>query len=562
MSTYNPPIKDMAFILSHVIGLHDLPQAADLDAATIDAVLEEAGKLARDVLDPLNAVGDAQGNVLKDGVVTTAPGFKDAYQQFCAGGWNSVPFNPDHGGQGLPWALAFAIQEMWQTANLSFGLCPLLTQGAVEAIETHGSEELKAMYLEKMISGEWTGTMNLTEPQAGSDLAAVKTRAMRESDGTYRIFGQKIYITYGEHDFTDNIIHLVLARLPDAPEGVKGISLFVVPKILADGTRNDVVCTGIEHKLGIHASPTCTMQYGDKGGAIAYVVGKENEGLKYMFTMMNMARLCVGLQGVSIAERAYQHALAYARDRVQGKPLDGSGTTIIHHPDVKRMLLSMKSQIEAARALAYMAALACDKANTGDALAQARVELLTPMVKAWSTDLGVEIASTGVQIHGGMGFIEETGAAQYYRDARILPIYEGTNGIQANDLVFRKVLRDGGVAAVAWLAEIETLGLGLAFDAVKKATEWLVQTGKANDLTTAAAVAVPYLKAFSILSGGAMMARAMKALPGSGADETYVKAKTATITFYMEHILPLAIAEAGIVMQGAASVNDVDSSLL
>ncbi|MDB5490181.1 MAG: acyl-CoA dehydrogenase, middle domain protein [Micavibrio sp.] len=562
MSTYHPPVKDMAFILNHIVGLHDLPQAADLDAATIDAVLEEAGKLAHDVLDPINKGGDEAGNTLKDGVVTTAPGFKEAYAQFREGGWNAVPFNPDHGGQGLPWALAFAVQEMWQAANLSFGLCPLLTQGAVEAIEAHGSSELKADYLEKMISGEWTGTMNLTEPQAGSDLAAVKTKAERVGDGTYKIFGQKIFITYGEHDFTDNIIHLVLARLPDAPEGVKGISLFVVPKILKDGTRNDVICTGIEHKIGIHASPTCTMQYGDSGGATGYVVGQENEGLKYMFTMMNMARLCVGLQGVAVAERAYQHALAYARDRVQGKPLDGSGATIIHHPDVKRMLLSMKAQIEGARALTYAAALAVDKANAGDAAAQARVDLLTPIVKAWSTDMGVEVASTGVQIHGGMGFIEETGAAQYYRDARILPIYEGTNGIQANDLVFRKILRDGGAAAQAWLEEIAAYDLGPSFKAVQDATAWVLKAGKVNDLSTVAAVAVPYLRAFSILSCGAMMAKARAALPASGMDADFIKAKTATIDFYMAHIMPQALGQAEIVMNGAASVKDVDPALL
>lgn len=564
MSVYHPPVKDMAFILNHVVGLHDLPQATDLDAGTIDAVLEEAAKLARDVIDPINKGGDSVGNILKDGVVTTAPGYKDAYNQFREGGWNAVPFNPDHGGQGLPWTLTFALQEMWQTASLSFGLCPLLTQGAVEAIERHGSDDLKAEYLEKMISGEWTGTMNLTEPQAGSDLAAVKTKAERVGDGTYKISGQKIFITYGEHDFTDNIIHLVLARLPDAPEGVKGISLFVVPKFLKDGSRNDVKCTGIEHKLGIHASPTCTMQYGDAGGAIGYVVGKENEGLKYMFTMMNMARLCVGLQGVAVAERAYQHALAYARDRVQGQPLDGSGSKapIIHHPDVKRMLLSMKAQTEAARALTYAAALAVDKANGGDTAAQARVDLLTPIVKAWSTDMGVEAASTGVQIHGGMGFIEETGAAQYYRDARILPIYEGTNGIQANDLVFRKVLKDGGAAAEAWLNEMEPLNLGPAFDAVRKATQWVIKAGQANDLSTVAAVAVPYLKAFSILSCGAMMAKSQAALSNSGMDDAFIQSKTATIDFYMAHIMPQAISQAEIVMTGAASVKDIDPALL
>jgi alkylation response protein AidB-like acyl-CoA dehydrogenase len=556
MTSYNPPLKDMAFVLSHVVGLSRLEKAADLDAATIDAVLEEAGKLARDVLAPINQGGDKAGNILKDGVVTTASGFKDAYAQYRDGGWNAVPFNPDHGGQGLPWALAFAVQEMWQGANMSFGLCPLLNQGAVEAIETHGSDEQKAFYLEKLISGEWTGTMNLTEPQAGSDLAAVRTKAERRDDGTYRISGQKIFITYGEHDFAENIIHLVLARLPDAPEGVKGISLFIVPKFLADGTRNDVVCTGIEHKLGIHASPTCTMQFGDKGNAVGTLIGRENEGIKYMFTMMNNARLSVGLQGVAIAERAYQKALSYARDRVQGKGLDGGGdrVAIIHHPDIARMLLSMKANIEAARALTYEAALASDFARSGDKAAQAKVDLLTPVVKAWSTDMAVDVTSTGIQIHGGMGFIEETGAAQYYRDARILPIYEGTNGIQANDLVFRKILRDGGVSAQSWFAEIKSLDLGSAFTALETATQWILDTGKAGDLNAVAAVAVPYLKAFSIVSCAAMMKRSVNALAQSGFDDDFCKAKAVTAAFYMTHMLPMATAYAAIVTGGSSSV--------
>lgn len=565
MSAYNPPLKDMAFILNHVIGLKDLPKAADLDEGTIAAVLEEAGKLARDVLAPLNSVGDKIGNTLNDGVVKTAPGFREAYAQYRDGGWNSVPFNPDHGGQGLPWALSFPVQEMWQSANMSFGLCPLLNQGAVEAIEIHGSPEQKETYLEKLISGEWTGTMNLTEPQAGSDLAAVRTRAERHDDGTYRIFGQKIFITYGEHDFAENIIHLVLARLPDAPEGVKGISLFIVPKILGDGTRNDVVCAGLEHKLGIHASPTCTMQFGDKGGAVGYLVGKENEGIKYMFTMMNNARLSVGLQGIAVAERAYQQALTFARDRVQGRMIDGSSTNapIIHHPDVKRMLISMRAYIESARALAYEAALASDKARDGDAAAQAKVDLLTPVVKGWSTDMGVAMASTGVQVHGGMGFIEETGAAQHYRDARILPIYEGTNGIQANDLVFRKVIRDNGAAANAWFGEIAAAGVaGSCLDSLKSATDWILKTSAAGNVNAVAAIAVPYHQAFSILSCAAMMARSEKVLDKSDMDDDFKAAKKATCLFYRQHILPLASGYTAIVLAGSGAVTDFDAALL
>lgn len=575
MTAYNPPLKDMAFVLEHVVGLYDLPKAAELDRETVEAVLEEAGKLARDVLAPLNHPGDQVGATLKDGVVTTAPGFKAAYRQYCEGGWNSVPFEADHGGQGLPWALAFAVQEMWQAASTSFGLCPILNQGAVEAIESHGSEDQKARYLPKLISGEWAGTMNLTEPQAGSDLSVIRTRAEPQGDGTYKIFGQKIFITYGEHDLTDNIIHLVLARIPGAPEGVKGISLFVVPKFLPDGTRNDVVCTGIEHKLGIHASPTCTMQYGDKGGTIGTVVGKENEGLKYMFTMMNNARLAVGLQGVAIADRAYQKALSYARDRVQG------GKPIIEHPDVMRMLLSMKSQVEAARALTYEAAIALDRARGGDAAAQAKVDLLTPVIKGNCTDMAVEVASTGVQIHGGMGFIEETGAAQYYRDARILPIYEGTNGIQANDLAFRKVLRDGGAAARGWFAAIAAVcdgakkesALAALSDAVRqslqslqKATDCLLQSGAAKNMDAVSAVYTPYLKAFGLVSSAAMLLRSAQAAQagvGAGAvEKEFYEGKLALAQFFMTHHLPQAQGFVETVCFGANAVTNIPPQVL
>ena len=568
MTAYQPPLADMAFVLDHVVGLYDLPQAAELlDRDTVDAVLNEAGKLAGDVLAPLNPIGDEKGCQWQDGTVTTPPGFRDAYRQYRDSGWNSVPFDPAHGGQGLPWTLGFAVQEMWQGANTSFGLCPLLNQGAVEAIAQHGSAEQKEFYLEKLISGEWTGTMNLTESQAGSDLSVIRTRAEPAGDGTYRLTGQKIFITYGEHDFADNIIHLVLARIPGAPEGVKGISLFIVPKFLADGTRNDVVCTGIEHKLGIHASPTCTMQYGDKGGAIGTLVGRENEGLKYMFTMMNTARLCVGLQGVAIAEGAYQKALAYAKERVQG------GVTIIHHPDVLRMLLSMRAQVETARALTYEAGIALDRAGAGDAAAQARVDLLTPVVKANFTDMAVEVASLGVQIHGGMGFIEETGAAQFYRDARILPIYEGTNGIQANDLAFRKILRDEGRAAQDWFhvirsacalkdgdSALDTVAAAVLeqLTALEEATKTLLAYGAKGNHQAVGAVYTPYLKAFGLVSCAAMALRAAQAARKAAAEgaveEGFSADKRSVAQFYATHFLPQAQGHLQTVRTGADDV--------
>lgn len=552
MPDYNPPLQDMQFLLNKVIGLPE-----PLDEGMAEAVLTEAGKLASEVLAPLNKGGDHKGNVLKDGAVTTAPGFKDAYHQYCAGGWNGVPFSPDHGGQGLPWLLSFPIQEMWQSANMSFGLCPLLNQGAVEAIETHGSDYLKETYLAKLISGEWTGTMNLTEPQAGSDLALLRAKAERVGDGTYKISGQKIFITYGEHDFTDNIVHLVLARLPDAPEGTKGISLFVVPKFLPDGTRNDVTCVSLEHKLGIHASPTCTMAYGDKGGAIGWVVGQENDGLKCMFTMMNNARLSVGLQGVAIAERAYQGAVAYANDRTQGKSLTtGATVKIADHPDIKRMLLSMRAQIEACRALAYDAANHLDRARAGDTTSQARVDLLTPIVKAWSTDMAVQVTSTGVQVHGGMGFIEETGAAQFFRDARILPIYEGTNGIQAADLIFRKIIRDQGAALKDLIMECKAVAKGnarltKAIESWEKASVTLA--GQAKNLELLASVSVPYLALAGIVLGGVMMERSRVALQGHG-DASFAANKRITADFYQTHILPQADAWAETVITGAEPV--------
>ncbi len=550
MPTYKAPVDDMVFLLRDVLDLSALPQAAELDEETMTAILEEAGKLASGVLAPLNHEADkAGGCVLKDGAVTTATGWKDAYQQYCEMGWNGVPFDPEYGGQGLPWALAFPVQEMWQGANMSFGLCPLLNQGAVEAIESHGSDEQKAFYLPKLVSGEWTGTMNLTEPQAGSDLGAIRSKAEKQDDGTYKITGQKIFITYGEHDLTENIIHLVLARVAGAPDGVKGISLFIVPKFLEDGSRNDLVCAGLEHKLGIHASPTCTMSFGENGGATGYLVGEENQGLKYMFTMMNNARLSVGLQGVAISEAAYQAAKAYAEERVQGAAIgdkSGAKTAIVNHPDVKRMLSTMKALTQAGRALAYEAALNIDKARGGDAAAQARVDILTPIVKSWCTDNAVEVASLGVQVHGGMGFIEETGAAQFYRDARILPIYEGTNGIQALDMVFRKLLMDKGEKVDDFIAELVSLTAEIAaqdralsdlceplleaLESLKIATKHLLHRAGNGEFEALAAVAVLYLNGFGVIAGGVMMARR------AAVDE----AQRASLVFYRDHILPRA----------------------
>src|SRR5476649_3102573 len=472
MSNYVAPLQDMRFVLKELAGLDQvakLPGCEEASAELVDQIREESGRFCAEVLAPLNQSGDEEGSKWDNGRVTTPKGFIRAYKQFVEGGWNALQFPPEFGGQGLPKLVATPVMEMWKAANLSFSLCPLLTCGAIEALLLRGADALKKIYLPKMVEGTWTGTMNLTESQAGSDLALVKARAVPEGEH-YCIFGQKIFITYGEHDLAENIVHLVLARTPEAPAGVRGISLFIVPKFLAGadgkpGKRNDLRCVSLEHKLGIHASPTCVMSFGDDGGAVGYLVGEEGRGLSYMFTMMNNARLSVGVQGLAIAERAYQQAAAFARNRVQSKD-DGSAepksVSIVHHPDVRRMLMSMRAQIEAMRALGYYTAAGIDGAlRTPDKEAarkiQDRVDLLIPIVKAWFTDLGNEIASTGVQIHGGMGFIEETGAAQHLRDARILPIYEGTNGIQARDLVGRKVTKDGGETMLARVAEMREL---------------------------------------------------------------------------------------------------------
>jgi len=590
MSSYAAPIRDMKFILKEMIdldGIAALPGCEEVSPDLVDAVLEEAGKFAAGVLDPLNWPGDQTGAQWKDHEVTTVPGFKEAYRQFVEAGWAAVGGLPEFGGQGLPHVLSQQLSEMWNSANMAFCLCPMLTNGATLAIARHGAAALQKRFLPKLVSGEWTGTMNLTESQAGSDLSAVRTRAIPEGDH-YRIHGTKIFITWGEHDMADNIVHLVLARLPDAPEGVKGISLFIVPKFLVDdagsiGERNDVKCVSIEHKLGIHGSPTAVMAYGDGDGAIGYLVGEANQGLAYMFTMMNFARLEVGVEGLALAERAYQRALDFAKQRVQGREIGvkaGERVAIIRHPDVRRMLMTMKAYSEAMRALAAAAAEALDHAlasNDPDAKrrGQAKFDLLTPVVKGWCTELSTEIASLGVQVHGGMGFVEETGAAQHMRDARITSIYEGTTGIQANDLIGRKLAFEKGATARAVIEEIRALDPVLAqhathpalsvvraalregVDDLVAATDWLLQTFTA-DPKSASAGAVPYLKLWGTVAGGWQMARAAlianARLDGGADDLDFYRAKLGTARFYAEHIMPLARAYRSAVVNGATSV--------
>src|SRR5271167_4271461 len=546
--TYRAPINDILLALNHGAGLKAAVEAGhygDFDADITAAVLEEAGKFAADVLAPLNRVGDKHGIKLKDDAVTTAPGWPEAYRQWTAAGWNAVSGPEAFGGQGLPLAVNAACTEIWSAANVAFGLCPLLTLSAIEALDAHGSDALKKIYLAKLISGEWTGTMQLTEPQAGSDVGALRSRAERASDGSYRITGTKIFITYGDHDMTDNIVHFVLARLPDAPAGTKGISLFLIPKFLVNadgslGARNDIYASGIEHKLGMHASPTCTMTMGYQGGAIGYLIGEENRGMQCMFTMMNQARLGVGLEGVGIADRAYQQALAFAQERRQGRAVgrkgDGSDPIIVH-PDVKRMLMQMRALTAAARTICYATAVALDvSVRATDARvrerAAARGALLTPIAKAFSTDIGNEVTYLGVQIHGGMGFIEETGAAQHFRDARITPIYEGTNGIQAIDLVMRKLAANGGAAVFGLLDELSgivkqveasndpafgTTGAKLrdALASLDRTSRWLLErvTSAPND---ALAGATPYLRLFGSTLGGCMLATEALAARGLG----------------------------------------------
>jgi alkylation response protein AidB-like acyl-CoA dehydrogenase len=574
--TYTAPLKDLDFALEAIVGVGSLAKVRafpDFGPDIAAAVLEEAGKFASGVLAPLNRTGDQQGSKLDNGVVRTAPGFREAYRAFVEAGWNGIAATEAFGGQGLPHTLGVAVQEFWQSANMAFGLCPILTQGAIEALTAHGTDEQKRLYLARLVSGEWTGTMNLTEPQAGSDVGALKTKAVPHSDGSFRITGTKIFITWGEHDCAENIIHLVLARLPDAPQGTRGISLFLVPKFLVKpdgslGARNDLRCVGLEHKLGIHGSPTAVMSFGDDGGAVGYLIGKENKGMACMFTMMNSARLNVGVQGVAIAERAYQQALAYARDRKQGKPFGlqhegAESVAIIEHPDVRRMLLTMKANIEAARAICLSNAFALDMARhhpDADERARwkSREELLTPLSKAWSTDMGIEMTSLGVQIHGGMGFIEETGAAQHYRDARILPIYEGTNGIQAIDLVSRKLSLDRGGAVRAFLKEVETNVASLLEDkrepleaigrelvksmgAAESATAWLQDRMGSNQPSDVLAGATPYLKLLGSVAGAHFLAIGARAaadrIERGDKDEAFLRTKIVTALFFAESIL-------------------------
>jgi alkylation response protein AidB-like acyl-CoA dehydrogenase len=587
--SYTAPIKDMLFDIEHLADIAKVSQMPGLEEAgleTAQAVLEECARFNQDVIAPLNVEGDRNPSSFKDGKVTTTPGFKEAFAQYVAGGWQGLQHPTDFAGQGLPKTIGAACVEMLNSANMSFALCPLLTDGATEALLTAGSDELKAVYLEKLVSGHWTGTMNLTEPQAGSDLALVRSRAEPQPDGTYKVFGTKIFITYGEHDMAENIVHLVLARVSGAPEGVKGISLFVVPKFLVNkdgslGARNDVHCVSIEHKLGIKASPTAVLQYGDHGGAIGYLVGEENRGLEYMFIMMNSARYAVGMQGIAIAERAYQHAVAYAKERVQSRPVDGSinaSAAIIHHPDIKRMLMTMRAYTEGCRAMAMTAAAAYDAAHhhpDADARKQnqAFYEFLVPLVKGYSTEMSLEVASLGVQVHGGMGFIEETGAAQYLRDAKILTIYEGTTAIQANDLVGRKTARDGGQVGKAIAAQIEKTEAELArrdsadakavakrLSAARQAFVDVVGFVAGQTKASPNAVfagSVPYLMLAGNLVAGWQLARSLlvaEDLAKAGTDVPFMKAKIATARFYAEHILNKAPGLRDSIVDGADSV--------
>jgi len=621
--SYVAPVADMLFNMEHVANLEQisqLPGFEDANLETAAAVLEECAKFNQDVIAPLNWIGDQQPSAVNQGVVTTTPGFKEAFAQYAAAGWQGVQHGSHFGGQGLPKLIASCCGEMLNAANLSFALCPLLTDGAIEALDTAGSEEQKTRFIPSMIAGEWTGTMNLTEPQAGSDLSMVRTRALPQADGSYRIFGQKIYITYGEHDMASNIIHLVLARTPDAPEGVKGISLFIVPKFLvkADGSlgpRNDVFCTSIEHKLGIKASPTAVLLYGDgkfpiaadsggkaEAGAIGYLVGEENRGLEYMFVMMNAARFAVGVQGIAVADRAYQKAASFSKDRVQSRDVGGSPApvAIAHHPDVRRMLMTMRAHVEGARAMAMATAGCFDLAHQHPDAQQRQVqqriyEFMVPIVKGWSTEMSIEVTSLGVQVHGGMGFIEETGAAQFYRDARILPIYEGTTAIQANDLIGRKTLREGGATARAiaaemratadlWrglaplpqasLAEVQraeealrgspqaiAVQLDAAAHAIEQSVQWMLSVGK-SDIHAIFSGSVNFLKLCGLACSGWQLGRAglaaYKHLAEQKGDQAFMLAKVMTARFYADHLLPQTTALAHSICAGADAVMALD----
>ena len=592
MTDYAAPVRDMSFVIEELIGLETINTLPGLDWVTGDlvrAVLTEAGKFGAEVLAPLNRVGDMQGCALENGVVTTPDGFADAYRQFTAGGWNGLIATPEYGGQGMPWLVTTALGEIWESANLAFSLCPMLTQSGIWALLIHGSPELKDIWLPKLVSGEWAGTMNLTEPHAGSDVGALRTRAVREGD-RYRITGQKIFITWGEHDMAENIVHMVLARIDGAPEGTRGVSLFIVPKYPVNpdgslGPRNDLRCAALEHKLGIHASPTAVMSYGDDGGAIGYLVGQENRGMEYMFTMMNNARLGVGREGLAMAERAFQQARDYAAGRVQGRSVDDPAAgpvAIVNHPDVQRMLMTMKAEIEAMRALTYSVAAELDIARRHDdpetrARRQARVDLLVPVVKAWCSDTGVAVTSEAVQVHGGAGFIEETGAAQHYRDSRITPIYEGTNGIQALDLVRRKILGDRGAALDGLMAEmgalarsngstatapiLDALAGGLA--ELREATDWLLADRPAR---ASAAAATPYLALLGTVAGGYLLARsaiiADSRAATADADDPFYRSKVETARFYAECVLPRAASLKHAAIGGAELLQGFDRQRL
>ena len=586
---YVAPLKDMLFNIKYLADIEQVAQLPGFEDAGLDtaqAVLEEAAKFNEGVLSPLNWEGDKNPSSWKDGVVTATPGFKEAFQQFADAGWQGLQHPVDFGGQGLPKTIGASIGEMQNSANLSFALCPLLTDGAIEALLTAGSDELKATYLHKLVSGQWTGTMNLTEPQAGSDLAAVRSRAEPQADGSYKVFGTKIFITWGEHDMAENIIHLVLARVTGAPEGVKGISLFVVPKFMVNadgslGARNDVHCVSIEHKMGIKASPTAVLQFGDHGGAIGYLVGEENRGLEYMFIMMNAARFGVGVQGIAIAQRAYQKAVTFAKDRVQSRPVDGSLPTsgpIIHHPDVKRMLMTMRACTEGCRAMATVAAAAYDASHhhANEGVRQQNLafyEFLVPLIKGYSTEMSLEVTSLGVQVHGGMGFIEETGAAQYYRDAKILTIYEGTTAIQANDLVGRKTARDGGQVAKGIAAQIEiteaqlntqgsahAVAVAKRLKAAREAFLDVVSFVAANTRSQPNAVfsgSVPYLMLAGNLMAGWQLARALLVAQdevAQGVDVAFMQAKIVTARFYADHLLTKSPGLRDAIVEGAECV--------
>jgi 3-(methylthio)propanoyl-CoA dehydrogenase len=593
MSEYVPPLDEHKFVLNHVADLESISKLngyQHADPATVSTILEEAGRFFAEVMAPLNRIGDEHGSTIDaDGQVHTPPGFGEAYEKLVESGWPAAHSPPEWGGGGLPYTVGVVIQEMFKTANMSFSLCGMLTQGAVEAVHSHGTDEMKTLYLDKLVSGEWTGTMNLTEPEAGSDVGALRTKAVRHDDGTYRLFGTKIFITWGDHDIADNIIHLVLARTEDAPPGTKGISMFLVPKFILDdddnpGERNDYRIVSIEHKLGIHASPTCVISFGDGGdGAVGFLIGEEEQGMRNMFTMMNAARVGVGMEGLALSERAYQHARAYAHDRIQGRPIGAPATesvAIVEHPDVRRMLLTMKANTEAMRALLYFTAQSADRSFHSESEEERdqegrRLALLTPIVKAWMTDLGVEMTSLGIQVHGGMGYVEETGAAQYFRDSRIAPIYEGTNGIQAMDLVLRKLPVDEGKVVESLIAEMTQVlermsdhddlslfrdELTTAIQGLADTSTWLGARLADGDLDDALAGATPYLTQFGTVIGGWLLAVSAVAAKQKPADysEEFLADKVTTARFYGEHLLPRANGLVATIKAGNVLLADAD----